>query len=629
MKLNIVWEQNEVTTGINKVCRALGIQCSTNGILTKAICGESGEMLLKKYHNTIEIRYGALPQLFRALSYIKENEDRAEYEIIEKARFNTNGVMLDISQNNSVLKPRYVERYLDCMASMGLNTLYLYMEDSFYIPEEPYFGHMRGRYTREELQEIDSYAYDLGITVVPCVQTLAHLADVLKWSVYAGIREDDDVLLVGEERVYVFVRNLLAEMRRTFRSRRIHIGMDEAFALGRGAYLDRHGYHKQLNIMKEHLERVLKICEELDIEPLVWSDMLINASHGKGTGMANYYNTNHPILPEAYDAFPRSLTQVLWDYNHHESKTYEAIIARHKVFTDKVVFAGGIWNWNSYAVDYDKTFLITVPALKACKNSGVLDVFATTWGDNGVEGSLLQTLLGAQLFAEYGYADDVSEEKLRSRFYACTGCNYDDFRNMTYLDNIYGHIPPEGYVYQNHSRWLMWQDVLCGMYDAHLTPGVLEKQYPKVYEDMLAASSRNGDFGFLFTFLAKVANVLSLKAEVGLKLKAAYDANNRTVMTEIMSVILPEIKVRMEDLWKHHRDLWFETNKAFGWEIFELRYGSVIARIDTAIKRVSDYLDGKVSNIEELQEIRRPYHGQEGLPLENRFARMISASRIC
>jgi hexosaminidase len=44
----------------------------------------------------------------------------------------------------------------------------LYTEDTYQIPDEPFFGYLRGAYTEAELREIDDYAYALGIEVVPC-----------------------------------------------------------------------------------------------------------------------------------------------------------------------------------------------------------------------------------------------------------------------------------------------------------------------------------------------------------------------------------------------------------------------------------------------------------------------------
>ena len=61
---------------------------------------------------------------------------------------------------------------------------------------------MRPRFTFEQLKECDEYAAMFGIEMIPCMQTLAHLPDVLKWSVYADIKEDNTTLLVGSERTY-------------------------------------------------------------------------------------------------------------------------------------------------------------------------------------------------------------------------------------------------------------------------------------------------------------------------------------------------------------------------------------------------------------------------------------------
>ena len=37
---------------------------------------------------------------------------------------------------------------------MGLNSLMLYMEDTYEIPEYPYFGHLRGRYSQSDFAGI-------------------------------------------------------------------------------------------------------------------------------------------------------------------------------------------------------------------------------------------------------------------------------------------------------------------------------------------------------------------------------------------------------------------------------------------------------------------------------------------
>ena len=49
------------------------------------------------------------------------------------------------------------------------------------MDEAPYFGYMRGCHTKAKMKEIDSFAASLGITVMPCIQTMAHLNGTFQW----------------------------------------------------------------------------------------------------------------------------------------------------------------------------------------------------------------------------------------------------------------------------------------------------------------------------------------------------------------------------------------------------------------------------------------------------------------
>ena len=53
------------------------------------------------------------------------------------------------------------------MALMGMSVAMLYTEDTYEIPQQPYFGYLRGRYTQQQLRELDRYAADLGIELIP------------------------------------------------------------------------------------------------------------------------------------------------------------------------------------------------------------------------------------------------------------------------------------------------------------------------------------------------------------------------------------------------------------------------------------------------------------------------------
>ena len=66
------------------------------------------------------------------------------------------GVMLDCSRN-AVMKVSSVKKYIDILARLGYDTLMLYTEDTYEVENQPYFGYLRGRYSKAELKEIDAY----------------------------------------------------------------------------------------------------------------------------------------------------------------------------------------------------------------------------------------------------------------------------------------------------------------------------------------------------------------------------------------------------------------------------------------------------------------------------------------
>ena len=145
------------------------------------------------------------------------------------------GVMIDLSRN-AVMSMPALKSFLSTLKKFGYNTVFLYMEDTYQVEGEEYFGYMRGRYSLEEMKEIDSLCASLGIEAIPCIQTLAHMKTYFKWG-QVGV-DCDDILLVDEPRTYELISNMFKTLSKCFRSKRIHIGMDEAHMLGRGKYFE-------------------------------------------------------------------------------------------------------------------------------------------------------------------------------------------------------------------------------------------------------------------------------------------------------------------------------------------------------------------------------------------------------
>lgn len=61
----------------------------------------------------------------------------------------------------------------------------------------------------------------------------------------------------------------------------------------------------------------------------------------------------------------------------------------------------------------------------------------------------------------------------------------------------------------------------------------------------------------------------------------------------------------------------------------DMRYGSLLIRLRSAMEQTEEYLEGRLERLEELEEERRSFNGSEGpVSYANWYGRIVSASRI-
>ncbi|TMV50142.1 beta-N-acetylhexosaminidase [Paenibacillus mesophilus] len=625
MRLHFIGDISELQDGIAVLAADFGFVPDPEGLRVQVIRHELPELRVEREQGQITLYYNRRIHFYRALGLLIESlrDGQESFSVSETPQFKTNGPMFDVSQGNAVMRPDTVKRFIRLMAIMGLDMFMLYTEDSYDVKEQAYFGYMRGRYTQDEIRDMDDYAYMFGIEMIPCIQTLSHLKDVLKWSAFADIRDDEETMLVGEPKTYEFIEQMIVAAASSVRTKRFHIGMDEAWKLGQGEYLKRNGYRSKFDLMNEHLHRVLEITRKHGLEPMMWSDMYFRA--GSKTGA--YYDKECVIPERVIAEMPKDVQIVYWDYYHTDEEFYEDWIRRHKSFGSTPIFAGGIWNWKGFVLNYGLTMRSTNAALNVCKREGVEEIIATLWGDDGTECDWFSAVLGLQLFAEHGYAAELSEEKLRKRFAFCTGGQFDDFMDIRWVDEIPG-IAPDNVNNANPSRVMLWQHPMMGLFDSNLAGRGLERYYSQLEKKFETYASRGGEFRFVFEVLRKLCAVLTVKAELGVNLVEAYRSRELNTLKQYADDIIPGLIGKVRDLQAAHRDRWFEVNKAFGWEVIDYRYGALILSLETTVKRLADYVSGTTDRLEELEEARLPYHGKDGY-LDCQWYQFIpTASRI-
>jgi len=625
IKLNGV--VTELKAGLNEVADYLGVELTDGGFEFDVVRKDGSNLIINCENKKGTIVYSEKCHFFRAFGLAAEhiNDGEESFSVEEVPQFTMNGPMFDVAQGNAAFNKKTLKEIIKQLALMGLNTLMLYAEDTFEVKEQPFFGYMRARYSEDELRELDDYAYSLGIEMIPCIQTLAHMPDTLRWKCFNDIKDYEECLLVGKPETYDFLKDVITAACRPFRTKKIHIGMDEAWKLGRGKYIDHFGYKPANEIMQIHLKKVMEIVDSLGLEPMMWDDMFFRTCGNK-----KYYQKGLVFPQSTIDMVPKNMACVYWDYYKIEQAEYEEAIPTHFQLTDNLIFAGGCWTWIGYSLAWKKTLVSTECGLNACKNKGVKKVFMTTWGDNGTECLLTTNMIGCQLYAEHGYAKEIDYKKLDKRFKFICKANVEDFALLEYLDrtpNVDAMTDPSNY---NHSKFLMWQDVLTGLADKNIEGIELDSHYASLAEKLKEAIGRNNAYDDIFELSYHASNVLAKKSQMGLRLTDAYKKGDREALRRFAVTELPELVERVNALWECHREKWFKLYKPFGWDIMDMRYASLVARIRSAAIEVSQYLDGKLERIEELEEKRLPLHGKDGpVRYMNFYGQIVSPSRIC
>lgn len=624
MKLHLTGDLSFVSDGLQFIIGDFEVEITSDGYPVH-ISQHCGPIRVVNKEGRGQIFFEKTVHFFRAIGLWMESfHKHTEFEVVEDPQFNMSGVMLDASRN-AVPTVAEVKKLLRKMAIMGLDTLMLYTEDTYEVKEYPYFGYMRGRYTLDELRDCDRYAEKLGIEMVPCIQTLGHLREALKWNYAANFRDTDDILLVDEPETYEFLDSCIKAASEPFRTKRIHIGMDETFQLGLGKYLQQHGYEKHIDLMNRHLEKVMSITERYGLKPMIWSDMYV-PMFAEGSP---YQGEDGFIREESVAAIP-DVELVYWNYYSNEQQIYEQDFEKHKQLGKNLLFAGGAWTWNGIAPNYGKAIATTQAAMAACKKEGIQEVFITLWGDNGAETPFATALPMLQLFAEHTYHREVTLEQVGERFQFCGDGCFDDLMLLKELDETPG-VMKDNMNISMTSKVLLYQDILIGLYDENIKGLGLAKHYQQLVPRLERAKAKNPSWRVLFHFYEQLARVLSVKAEIGLEVKQAYDNKNLEQMTLLLSK-LDEIQMGVDLLRQKHRDIWFAAYKPFGWEAIDIRYGGVITRIDSVKYRIQGWIDGRITAIDELEEERLRHDGPweivDGLIGGNIYHRIVTAGNF-
>ena len=509
--------------------------------------------------------------------------------------FDSFGVMIDCSRN-AVPSVAGLKRFFDVISKMGYNCAMLYTEDTYEVKGEPRFGYKRGRYSIEELKEIDRYAASVGIELIPCIQTLAHLNAIFRWGEYKKILDIDDILLMEDERTETLIENMFASLSEAVSSRKIHIGMDEAHNVGRGKYLDKHGLCDRYEILLRHLNRVCEIAKKYGYEPMMWNDMFFRLAN-KGE---YYVDAPLEFSKEITDKVPENCTMVYWDYYSNTATRYDAMMESTKKLSDKVWFAGGSWVWGGFAPHTRYSNVRNALAIPACIRHGVRNAFLTMWGDNGGECPYASALAGLMYAA--ALAQEMDEETMKAKFKEITGEDYDAFLELDLPNYIFGEGVSVGTA--NYSKNRLYDDPFLAMF---IDNGNSKNADGAIYADYAArlhahAKNSTTEYAYLYESMASLCDVLSVKFDLGIRTRALYEAGDKEGLRALAEKDYAETIALLDGFYQAYRKQWYHFNKTYGFEVQDTRLGGLERRLKNCKEQLIAYANGEIATIEELNE---------------------------
>jgi len=621
MKFNFIGISEELLAPLSIISGEHGFEICADGIPVEV---SKQDMGLYVCYNGKEakIAYDKKVEFFRALGLLIEavSEGKTEFAKNEQPYFETCGGMYDNS-HGALCNIETMKFTIRKMAMMGLNMFMMYSEESYEVPEYPYFGYLRGRYSYDEVKELDDYADMFGVEIIPAMQALGHLSNTLRWSAFKEIADTGDCLLVGEEKTYEFIEAMIRASAAPVRSKRIHIGFDETMSLGTGKYMTKHGYRPRIEIYLEHLIKVAEICEKMGLTPLIWSDMFFRLK-----GSAHGYAYDNAEIPEDIAAkIPKNIELVNASYGPTNKERYKTWFKAHLDSGREMHFAGAVHDWHGFCVNYRHTFPASEAALLACKEMNIKHAYATTWGDDSTERDILTDLLGFQQYAEHCYNISPSVEDVCKRYNYCVGGDANMILGMANIDvpdeaNL-PEIKTEALLAQfdlsddliNPSKYLMWQDTLLGKFDTELKKCNFPKHFRERGDYLRTFIGKYPEWESSLQFYIALCDAVEDKCSIGVDIKKAYDEKNMDELMRIADERIPKLIEKVRVMWLKNRELWFDRHKPFGWEVLDRRYGGLRTRLESVSYRLKDYCAGNISKLEELEGERLDFrHNDNG-----------------
>lgn len=246
--------------------------------------------------------------------------------ILDYPQWGHRGAQVCYAQINLQYREKWLFNFIQELARMRINYLYLYLEWRFQFNSIP-ATHNEAYISPSQVKALENYCANFGITVVPQLNLMGHGSDFLALQQYSNLKEYDtkaenpansnsSSFCPTNPQTRILVENALHDIINTFSSNIIHVGGDEVEKIGVcpicAPLKEQSGIPA---IYIEYFSWINNILAAHNKKMGIWGDMM---SHY--LGCSSYWKDTDQIDISAFESLKNNTIIYDWSYDGPSSK---------------------------------------------------------------------------------------------------------------------------------------------------------------------------------------------------------------------------------------------------------------------------------------------------------------------
>lgn len=284
------------------------------------------------------------------------------------------GFQIDISRSK-VPKKETIFKIIDLLSKYRYNHLELYVEGfSFEYKSQPFVYKNENYITAEEYLDIQHYANQMFIDLVPSENGFGHMTEWLKCDEYKHLAVSDELFEIWgskrlsstidptNERSVALIKQLYKDMIPYSNSKYFNMNFDEPYELGYGKTKEKCDELGKEKVFTDYFNTLAEEVKKYNKTPLFWGDFIIHN-------------------PKAIKQIDKDAILIDWGYNYNYPFEEHAEMLNKQ--RRKFILAAGTSSWSSASSKLLEMIYSVRNAVSAAVKNDAFGVILTDWGDFG------------------------------------------------------------------------------------------------------------------------------------------------------------------------------------------------------------------------------------------------------